>query len=79
MACTGGKLFHHDVGPFAKLKWMQKLIACYRISAIMETLAGVTNIPFADQILMCDKGRLDPMKTLAAYSLPVIPDTWTRF
>lgn len=37
----------------------------------METLAGVTGIPMADQILMSDKVRLDPPKSLSAYNLPV--------
>ena len=37
----------------------------------METLAGVTGIPMADQILMSDKIRLDSPKSLSAYNLPV--------
>lgn len=37
----------------------------------METLVGVTKIPFADQILMSEKIRLDPSKSLSTYSLPV--------
>lgn len=37
----------------------------------METLAGATGVPFTDQILMSEKVRLDPVKTLAVYNLPV--------
>ena len=37
----------------------------------METLASVTGIPMTDQILMSDKVRLDPAKSLSAYKLPV--------
>jgi hypothetical protein len=47
----------------ARLHWC-------RVEAVQQTLADLTGIPKADQILMCEGARLDGSKPLDAYGLP---------
>lgn len=43
------------------------------MEAVQQALVAFTDVPVADQILMCSGARLDPCKPLSAYKLP-LPD-----
>lgn len=42
-----------------------------RVDAVQQALVAFTGVQVSDQIVMCEGARLDPNKTLAAYSLPL--------
>lgn len=48
------------------------LIYTCSVDAVQEALVAFTNVPVADQILMCHGARLDPAKPLSAYKLPLV-------
>jgi len=57
----------------------QPVVSCFflccpafRVDAVQQALVSVTGISLSDQIVMCHGARLDPVKPLAAYKLPVV-------